>query len=205
MQPNTKGELVLHGFDYASIDRDIAERAQSSAVRIREQVKKTLETIIEVGTELGVMKEALPHGLFSPWLRAEFGWTERTARNFMAVAERFGPKTEIISDLAISPTAAYMLAAPSAPDEARQTAVERAEAGERITTTIAKEILAETRKKGPGKAARLPFKEVAPRISAVLRRYREQCTPEDLMKLAQQLREFADDLDRPARGGKRDS
>jgi len=31
--------------------------------------------------------------------------------------------------LQIAPTAAYLLAAPSAPDEARQTAIERAESG----------------------------------------------------------------------------
>jgi hypothetical protein len=40
------------------------------------------------------------------------------AQNFMAVAGAFGPKTDIIADLAIQPTAAYLLAAPSVPDEA---------------------------------------------------------------------------------------
>ena len=51
------------------------------------------------------MKNALPHGRFGPWLKAEFGWTERTAQNFMNVAGQFGSKTEMISDLLILPTA----------------------------------------------------------------------------------------------------
>jgi hypothetical protein len=37
------------------------------------------------------------------------------AQNFMSVAERLGPKTEIIANLTIQPTAAYLLAAPSVP------------------------------------------------------------------------------------------
>jgi hypothetical protein len=29
------------------------------------------------------------HGQFGPWLKAEFGWSEHSAQNFMSVAERF--------------------------------------------------------------------------------------------------------------------
>jgi hypothetical protein len=65
----------------------------------------------------------------------------------MAVAERFGAKTETISELKIEPTATYLLAAPSAPDEARQAAVQPAESGEGITTGVTKEILAKLRQK----------------------------------------------------------
>src|SRR5947208_15313192 len=82
------------------------------------------------------VKEALEHGHFGPWLKAEFGWGERTAQNFMSVAERF--KFAKIADLPIQPSAAYYLAAPSVPDEARQQAIERAEAGEEINTAVAK-------------------------------------------------------------------
>lgn len=59
---------------------------------------------------------ALEHGQFRAWLRGEFGWSERMAQNFMSVAERFGPKTEIIADLTIQLTVVYLLAAPSVPD-----------------------------------------------------------------------------------------
>jgi hypothetical protein len=77
----------------------------------------------------------------------------------------------MISDLTIQPTAAYLLAAPSAPDAARQTAVERAEAGEQITTAVAKEILAETRKKSrPRRQKKIPIEKLGLRLGNVLER-----------------------------------
>jgi len=101
------------GFDYAILDSSVADKLRSTAKSIREKVKRTIEQIIEVGLDLLKVKDALPHGQFGPWLASEFGWTDRLARRFMDVAEVFGPKSDIISDLAIAPTAAYLLAAPS--------------------------------------------------------------------------------------------
>jgi hypothetical protein len=147
----------------SGLETKTAEKVKAAAERIRETVKRTVVDIIQVGDELLSVKEALPHGRFGPWLRAEFGWTERTAQNFMAVAERFG-KTEMISDLKIEPTAAYLLAAPSTPDEARQVAVERAEAGERITAKVAKQILAKERKKPGRRRRRASAAELAERL-----------------------------------------
>ena len=143
MPRQINGQLLrmVNGFDYRSLKPSIANQIQSTAKDIRENIKRTLLGIIEVGHGLLRVKEYLGHGQFGTWLLAEFGWADRTARNFMAVAEQFGTKTEMISDLAIDPTAAYLLAAPSAPFEARQAALDRAQAGEKITATVAKEIL----------------------------------------------------------------
>jgi hypothetical protein len=198
-----KGELVVVGFNYDLLEAKVAEQARSSAERIRQKVKKTLESIIEVGNDLVAVKEALPHGQFGPWLRAEFGWSERMAQNFMAVAGAFGPKTEIIADLAIQPTAAYLLAAPSAPDEARQAALERAEAGEQITTAVAKEILAETRKRRPRRKKAVPSEKLGLRLVKSLERYKERWNQKELSELARHLREFADALEKPASGSKK--
>jgi hypothetical protein len=200
-----KGELVVVGFNYELLEAKIAEQAQSTAQRIRDKVKRTIEDIIEVGNDLLATREALPHGQFGPWLAAEFGWTERTARNFMAVAEHFGPKTEIISDLTIQPTAAYLLAAPSAPDEARQTAIERAESGEKITTAVAKEILAKSRKKKGRQRKSTSPDALTHRLAKVLGRYQELWDQKDLASLAKQLREFADSLAGTQHGGKKRS
>ena len=113
----------------------------------------------------------------------------------MAVAEGFG-KTETISDLTIQPTAAYLLAAPSAPDEAREAAIERAEAGEQITTAVAKEILAETRKKKRPKQQRaLSADKLGLRLDKSLERYKERWNQKELSDLARHLREFADALE----------
>jgi hypothetical protein len=195
MAKEPKGELVVieAGFDYAPLQPKTAEKVREAAQRIRETVKRTIEDIIAVGNDLLSVKESLDHGQFLPWLRAEFGWTERTARNFMAVAEQFGPKSEMISDLKIAPTAAYLLAAPSAPDEARQKAVERAEAGEHITPKLAKEILAKERKKTPRK--KRGGQQLDDHLAKVLNRLREGWSQKDLGGLAEKLREFADSLE----------
>jgi hypothetical protein len=154
-----------------------------------------------VGNDLLAVKETLPHGQFLPWLKAEFGWSERTAQNFMSVAEQF--KSAKIADLPIQPSAAYLLAAPSVPDEARQKAVEKAEAGEEITFATAKEIVAEARKKKrPRRQKAMPAEKLAGRLVTMLERYRDRWEPKDLAELARHLREFADSLD-SQKSGKR--
>jgi len=190
-----KGELVVVvGFNYDLMEAKVAEQVRSSADRIRERVKKTVEDIIEVGNDLLAVKEALDHGQFGPWLKAEFGWSERSAQNFMSVAERF--KSAKIADLPIQPSAAYFLAAPSVPDEARQVAVEKAEAGEEITVATAREIVAEAKKKRrPRRRKPLPADKLALRLVKALERYKERWNPDDLSELARHLREFADALD----------
>jgi len=100
-----------------------------------------------------------------------------------------------ISDLPIQPTAAYLLSAPSVPDEARQRAVAKAEAGEEITPAVAKEIVAEARKKRrPGLRDPEPVDQLGARLFKTLRRFQERW-PGELLGLARQLREFADCLD----------
>jgi hypothetical protein len=199
-----KGNLAVRGFDYPLLEAQAAGQVQQAAARIRQKVKKTVEDLIAVGKDLLTVKAALPHGRFGPWLKAEFGWGERLARNFMSVAERFGPKTAIIADLTIQPTAAYLLAAPSAPDEARQRALERAEAGEQITAAVAKEILAETRKKQrPRRQRPVPAAALSRRLARVLDRYQERWNPKEVGGLIRQLREFIESLEAAHQPGKR--
>ncbi len=201
MAKQPKAELVVIGFNYDQLETKLADKVRNAADRIRERIKKTVEDIIEVGNELLAVKDTLPHGQFLPWLRAEFGWSERSAQNFMGVAEKF--KSAKIADLPIQPSAAYLLAAPSVPDEARQKAVEKAEAGEEITFATAKEIVAEARKKKrPRRQKTIPADKLAGRLVNVLERYRERWDPQELAELARQLRVFADSLG-SQKGGKK--
>ena len=201
MAKQPRGELVVVGFNYDLLETKVRDKVRSAADRIRERVKKTVEDIIEVGNDLLAVKEALPHGQFLPWLKAEFGWSERSAQNFMSVAEQF--KSAKIADLPIQPSAAYLLAAPSVPDEAREKAVEKAEAGEEITFATAREIVAEARKKKrPRRQKTMPAEKLAGRLVAVLQRYRDRWDPKERAELARYLREFADSLD-SQKGGKR--
>ena len=125
------------------------------------------------------------------------------AQNFMAVAEQFGGKTETLSETKIDPTATYLLAVLSVPDEARLAAPEWADAGKHITTTVAKEILAETRKKRPRRKKVVPSEKLGLRLVKALDRYKERWNHKELPELARQLREFADALEKPPAGTKK--
>ena len=60
------------------------------ANRIRKLQADVQRGIIEIGQELIAAKAVIGHGNWSAWLEKEFSWTQRTANNFMRVAERFG-------------------------------------------------------------------------------------------------------------------
>jgi hypothetical protein len=59
----------------------------------------------------GLIWRIAGHGNWLPWLEREFGWTDRTARNFMAVHEA-AAKSEKFSDLNVPVSGLYLLAAP---------------------------------------------------------------------------------------------
>lgn len=123
-------------FDYNSLDSNTSKFVQEQTGEIQALMKRTAQSIIKIGQKLIEVKGHLGHGRFGDWLEAEFGWTDRTARQFMQVAETF--KSENFSDLSFAPSALYKLAAPSTPESARLEAIARAEAGELITHKTAK-------------------------------------------------------------------
>ena len=84
---------------YDAIEPDLANSLREQAERIRERARKTTANVIEIGRDLLAVKENIRHGLFGPWLKAEFGWDERTARRYMTLASAFADKTDIVSDL----------------------------------------------------------------------------------------------------------
>jgi hypothetical protein len=55
---------------------------------------------IEIGRRLKLCKEIVGHGRWLPWLDEQFGWTDRTALNFMRV-HTLAAKSEKFSDLAL--------------------------------------------------------------------------------------------------------
>lgn len=122
-------DMIQKTFDYGALEESTARIAQAAAIEIHAASKRCAETIMEIGKRLSGVKAILPHGSWLPWIEAEFGWTDRTARNFVAVYEAF--KSENISSL--TPTVLYMLAAPSTPEPVREVAVEMAKSGEKVT------------------------------------------------------------------------
>ncbi len=195
-----QGELLVQKpFDYAALDAGTARQVRVTAQRIRQRVRQTLEVLIAIGMDLIAVKQVLPHGCFLSWLRTEFGWAERTARNFMIVAQRFGAKSAIIADLTIDPTAAYLLARPSVPEEAVTVAVRRAEKGERVTVAVAREILSKVQKMPhqhhERSTAALPARKLLGQLLESLESFRQHWNPRQVSVLARELREFADSLE----------
>jgi DNA repair exonuclease SbcCD ATPase subunit len=123
-------ELQQSVFDYGVLPINDAIELKASAERIKLRLKRTAEDIIEIGKELILSKKRCGHGGFEKWIESEFDMTDRSARNFMQVAETFGDKTEIIS--VFKPTALYALSSPSFPEDVRAEVLQRAEAGEKV-------------------------------------------------------------------------
>jgi hypothetical protein len=136
--------LVAGRFDYAVVAPDIAEKLQLQAVRIRERIVKTTESIIETGCDLLAAQQAIEYGLFINWGRNEIGIEPRTAQNCMKaakLAEKHGSET--VSHL--PPAALYKLASKSTPPEVVITVLARVEAGETMPAKLVADILVEAR------------------------------------------------------------
>jgi hypothetical protein len=132
-------ELVL--FDYAELDVETRIVVRQRTDEIKTLVRRSAQDIIDIGSKLLDVKEQLGHGSFGGWLESEFGWSESAAQKFMSVSTRF--KSVNFTEMNIGASALYLLAAPSTPEPARIEAIERAQSGERITHTVAREIVAE--------------------------------------------------------------
>jgi len=126
-------------FDYTALDVSTSQFVQQQTGEIRGLMKRTVESVFEIGQRLIIVKERLGHGRFGSWLETEFEWSQDTASNFINVAKKFGNLPNL-SEFDMAASALYLLAAPSTPDAARDEALARAKAGESITKKTAKSI-----------------------------------------------------------------
>lgn len=124
------------------------------ANRIRALQADVQRGIIEIGNELLAAKKEVGHGNWSAWLEKEFEWSDRTARYFMACAERFG-KRNTYSDLPPS-TLKAMLPLPEGEEE--RFIEEQAAAGRPIETQSARDVQKHVKE---FKAARATAKKTA--------------------------------------------
>ena len=82
---------------------------------MRKWQRQAVADIIDIGTDLLKVKDALEHGCFTKWLQTEFPNDKRTAQRFMQVADRFSCKNDTVSLLPVSTV--YKLAVKSTPLE----------------------------------------------------------------------------------------
>jgi hypothetical protein len=123
-------------YDYSRLSGKVAAFARAVALRFSPTRRKRLVDVVVDGTRLSTVKKLLGHGEFEGYLTLEFRRTARTARRVMAVADWLNGKTDIMSDLRLPVTAAYHLAAPCVPEQARQEAIERALAGKELPSPL---------------------------------------------------------------------
>jgi DUF3102 family protein len=101
------------------------------ATAIRQLGKRVAADVIEIGRRLVECRDRhLEHGQWLPWLEKEFGWSDRTARNFINVFEQ--SKSEKFSNLNLPVSSLYLLAAPSTPKKARKEIAKLAKGGKKI-------------------------------------------------------------------------
>jgi hypothetical protein len=111
------------------------------ACRIRALRKRALADIIEIGRLLSECKVHCGHGNWLPWLGREFGWSADTAERYIQL-DKLADQIPQIADYDIPVSGLYLLAAPSTPETAREEAIARAEAGERLKHAEVQSIIA---------------------------------------------------------------
>ncbi|MBI9089895.1 MAG: DUF3102 domain-containing protein [Desulfobacterium sp.] len=92
--------------------------------------------MFDIGQRLIEIKEGLGHGNWFPWLEAEFGWSDTTARRFIRTAERFGNQANS-PDLDFAKETLFLLSQDNTPEPVRQEAIERSESREKVKHRLA--------------------------------------------------------------------
>jgi Protein of unknown function (DUF3102) len=131
MGKSDKKELIVARFDYDILTVDQQTMIRQKTDEIRERLRRSAQDIWEVGQRLADVRAHLKYGQFESWLKAEFGWSRRTAYNFINVYETFRDRTNL-SQVNIATSALYLLASPSVSSEVRQQYLEQAQSGQRL-------------------------------------------------------------------------
>jgi len=118
------------------VEAKLAEYADT----IRTLGKQTIGNIIEIGRRLNDAKALVGHGNWLSWLEREFGWTDKTAQNFMSLANA-ASKNENFSNLNVPVSGLYLLARPNVPQEVIEAVAKHSEQGDRLSLAQIKQLV----------------------------------------------------------------
>lgn len=127
-----KHSQAITGFNYEILDSEKRQVIQQRTGEIKERLRRSAQDIWEIGEKLAQVRSQLKHGQFETWLKAEFGWSRRTAYNFINVYETLAERANF-AQIDIATSALYLLAAPSTPPQVREEFLQRAHEGQTIT------------------------------------------------------------------------
>ena len=133
MARGSKASSISALFDYDSLERSQRSIIQQRTGEIRERLRRSAQDVWEIGEKLSDVRSRLQYGQFLTWLKAEFGWSQRTAYNFIKVYETFGDRFANLAKVDIATSLLYQLASPSVPEDLRNEVLESAEQGKKIT------------------------------------------------------------------------
>jgi hypothetical protein len=188
---------AIVSFSYDVLAPDTASRLRQTAEAIRESGRHQINEILATGRALIEAKAALLHGQFRRWLSAEFGWSERTARNYMRAAEVFGSNRQRVADLPVA--CVYRLAA--LPPSARLRILDADVKGENEIATLISQHRLETEReakespdaKARKKARQLRAEQKREKHKAALKREESQAR-QKVRPLLRELDDFALDI-----------
>ena len=123
-------ETLAPEFDYSQLETETRIIVQQRTSEIKTIVTRAAHDAIEIGKKLLDIKTQLGHGYFGEWLSREFGWSHRTADNYIAAADKFANFANIEM---IAPSALYLLASESTPATVKESAIAQIESGEKVT------------------------------------------------------------------------
>lgn len=129
---NIKKMQLKSGFDYKILNQDNRQFLQETTRDLKERLQRTAQDIWEIGQKLADVQSRLDHGQFGSWLEAEFGWSRRTAYNFIRVYKAFQENAKF-AQTNIAPSALYLLASPSTPQSIRDQFIQQAKTGTKVT------------------------------------------------------------------------
>jgi hypothetical protein len=131
-----------------TISKNCARILRAHAREIQKLGRRAVRDVVEIGRRLSDAKRRVGHGKFLTWIAIEFGWSERSAENFMRVYD-LSLKSANFADLNLPVSALYLLAAPSTPDTALVAVAVRAGTGNGLSLAEVKDIVVNARRNSP--------------------------------------------------------
>ncbi|MEM0980882.1 MAG: DUF3102 domain-containing protein [Cyanobacteria bacterium P01_H01_bin.58] len=132
-------------FDYNSLEQAHRLIVQQHTGEIRKRLRRSAQDVWEIGQRLADVRSRLKYGQFLAWLKAEFGWSQRTAYNFINVYETFGERFANLAKVDIATSVLYQLASPSVSEELRTQVLNSAASGAKVTNKALKSAIKQSK------------------------------------------------------------
>ena len=165
MARSAKSAPITALFDYDSLEVGQRSIVQQRTGEIRERLRRSAQDVWEIGQKLADVRSRLKYGQFLTWIKAEFGWSQRTAYNFINVYETFGDRFANLAKVNIATSLLYQLASPSVPEELREQILRAAEQGDTMTAQELRDTIQKRRLKAAARKDKKQYKQTAAELA----------------------------------------